>query len=123
MKIFDKKLFLHVYFLLQCPTVVINFFVFIISIILTGIIIIFSYNIINAGIFKFLLYCTLAIICILMFFTYFLITIISVKATFKLCYNKPITNIEKICTKIYAIITIPIYAILIYKNPLLLLIN
>lgn len=123
MKFFDKKLFLHIYFLLQCPTVIINFFAFIISVLLTGIIITFSYDTINTEIFKLLLYCILALICILMFFTYFLITIISVIATFKLCYNKSITNIEKICVRIYAIITIPIYAILIYKNPLLLLIN
>ena len=117
----NKKFLFGIYFLIQCPTLLVNFLIFILSIIYIGLKIFLGLSSIDTENLSVIIYSIYVIVFISTYFIYFLITVISVFSTYKLYKNKTLNKIEKISIISYAIITIPLYIVLIYKNPLLLL--
>lgn len=114
MKPVTKKVLLKLYFYFQCFADVLNFILFIFSIIIS-----FAWYVLGQGsynptdiLIKFYLETA---IFVLIFLGYFILTYVATFSTKNILQNKPLTKLQKFSAIIFPIITVPLYLYLIFK--------
>ena len=114
MKLTTKKNLLNLYFYFQCFAVVLNFVFFIFSILIS-----FAWYILGQGSYNpknvLIKFYVETSIFILIFFAYFMLTLVSAISTKNILQNKPLTKLQKFSVVIFPIITVLLYLYLIFK--------